>query len=63
MLTKNVKNCYCGLNCPTSMDYRFNMTRDKAKNEHNHTCTKDDKHTKYRCEQQVGRQLCKCLTT
>lgn len=37
------------------MNYRFNMTRTKAKNEHTYTCTKDDKHTKYRCDQQVGR--------
>lgn len=72
MFTKNVKNCYCRLNCPTSMNYRFNMTRNKAKNEHTYTCTKDDKHTKYRFDQQVGRpydnkrhkiQLCKCLTS
>lgn len=54
------------------MNYRFNMTRTKAKNKHTYTCAKDDKHTKYRCDQQVGRpydnkrykiQLCKCLTS
>lgn len=54
------------------MKYRFYLTRNKAKNEHKYTCTKDDKHTKYRCEQQVFLpydnkklkiQLCKCLTT
>lgn len=36
------------------MNYRFYMTRDKAKNEHNYTCAKDDKHAKYRCKQHVG---------
>lgn len=54
------------------MNYRFNMTRTKAKKEHTYTCTKDDKHSKYRCDQQVGRpydnkrhkiQLFKCLTS